>query len=110
MTENRQRLEPYVFPPRHANARGNHIHHRHDDPELVCLACALYGKDDELREVKAALSAEAAPAPKDGIRFDAESNTWIARYTVLTAGTTEAEAKLALAEAVRLVADHWPGT
>lgn len=45
---------------------------------------------------------------EDGVRFDPETSTWVARHTILTAGTTEQQAHEALAEAVRLTADHWP--
>jgi hypothetical protein len=58
----------------------------------------------------AALAAEGEtpPAPQDGIRHDAESGTYVARHTILTAGTTYAEAAMALASAVHLTAKHWP--
>jgi hypothetical protein len=51
---------------------------------------------------------QAAPAPSDGIRFDEETNTYVARHTILTAGNSYAEAALALASAIQLTAKHWP--
>lgn len=45
---------------------------------------------------------------EDGIRFDAESNSYVARHTTLSAGRTEDEAKQALASAIRLTAETWP--
>jgi hypothetical protein len=59
---------------------------------------------DELR----AEAAHAVEPPQDGIRYDAESESYVARHTILTAGRTEEEAKNALASAVRLLAQTWP--
>lgn len=46
--------------------------------------------------------------PQDGVRFDAETGSWVARYTILTAGRSEVEARDALASSVRLAALTWP--
>ena len=44
----------------------------------------------------------------DGIRFDEESGSWIAKHTIYSAARTEEEAKLALESAIHLTAEHWP--
>lgn len=63
---------------------------------------ALVAEIDRLRSERAALSTRSAPQPEpqDGIRHDEETNTFVARQTILTAGRTHDEARLAL-EAVR---------
>jgi hypothetical protein len=63
----------------------------------------------ELMNHKQEEEAGAVPQPsQDGIRYDAETETYVARHTILTAGRTEDEARLALASAVKLTADAWP--
>src|SRR5207302_103082 len=45
---------------------------------------------------------------QDGIRYDAQSETYVARHTIYSAARTEDEAKHALASAVALTARYWP--
>ena len=56
-------------------------------------------------ELDAAL---AGGGQEDGIRYDAESETYVARHTILSQGRTENEAKAALASAIKLTAAYWP--
>lgn len=44
----------------------------------------------------------------DGVTFDEQTGTWVAKHTIYSAGRTEDEARAALASAVRLTAEHWP--
>lgn len=78
-------------------------------PGSVQFASEAY-EQQAVDALTAALAAEGEtpPAPQDGIRHDAESGTYVARHTILTAGTTYAEAAMALASAVHLTAKHWP--
>lgn len=54
-----------------------------------------------------ALSPDPSARP-DGFRFDEESNTWVAKHTIYSAGRTEEEAHRALASAVHLTSETWP--
>jgi len=35
------RLEPFIFPPKDETSPATAIHHRHDDVQMTCIACAL---------------------------------------------------------------------
>lgn len=73
---------------------------------LLKTVTAAEAERDALRAQLAALSID--DESNDGIRFDPETKTWIARHTIITAAQDEATAHLALAEAVQLTAEHWP--
>jgi hypothetical protein len=63
---------------------------------------------DEFAAFQASLAASLGELSQDGIRFDAETNCYVARHTILTAGRNTDEAANALASAVKLTAEHWP--
>lgn len=81
---------------------------KHSHPGPCCDNVAMGNQIEHLRDIPLSIALRLEEPQEDGIRFDAESNSYVARHTVLSAGRTEDEAKQALASAIRLTAETWP--
>jgi hypothetical protein len=81
--------------------KDNHMEQENDADSSANDNDVIPSKDGEL------YVSQATSRP-DGITFDKDSNTYVAKHTIITAGETEADATLALAEAVKLTAEYWP--